>query len=244
VLDLNHMLRVDFLRCYDLDIDVVTCGDCCIGFGRTSPTANAACLSARRRGRWSCWCGRGRSSPPTRRRRGLLFRTNALLPLPARANARDLVVGEKREMAAHGKIHLTKQIDHFVAGDPELACHVVYAKLAQTILLAGSNRTRSMPLIRGGLDDGTDAFRELWIDDANNRRRFPTHRGPQLRSRRAFDHSNALCPKHRNNLVEAVVRGIGRNDGELQLATLRRITNQLHPDDYKPPAHSYSDQTE
>src|ERR1044071_1108317 len=103
-------------------------------------------------------------------------------------------------MTAHGNIHLTKQRDDVVTGDPELACHVVYAKLAQTILLAGSNRTRSMPLIRGGLDDGTNASRELWIDDANNRRRFPTHCSPKLRRRGAFDHSDVLCPKHRNNL--------------------------------------------
>ena len=66
-------------------------------------------------------------------------------------------------MAAHGKIHLTKQVDDFVAGDPELACHVVYAKLAQTILLAGSNRTRSMPLFRGGLGNSWRSSSFDWI---------------------------------------------------------------------------------
>ena len=73
-------------------------------------------------------------------------------------------------MAAHRNVHLTKDIDHLVAGDPELACHVVYAKLAQTVLLADPLGIRSLPLSGGLLDEDTNASRELCIDDANSRR--------------------------------------------------------------------------
>jgi hypothetical protein len=166
VLDLDHVFGLDRIRRGDFDVNLISGRDRTgigSGFSRATTTPNAACL--RCGSSWRCRgsgrCG-GRGAPSTARGwRGLLFRTNALLALPASADARDLVVAEKREMAAHGNVHLTKQIDHFVAGDPELAGHVVYAKLAQTILLAGSNRTRSMPLFRGGLDERTNASREL-----------------------------------------------------------------------------------
>ena len=46
-------------------------------------------------------------------------RRDALLALPARANARDLVVGEHAHMAANGNVHRPKKCDHFVGGDPE-----------------------------------------------------------------------------------------------------------------------------
>jgi hypothetical protein len=46
----------------------------------------------------TCRCGRSR----------LPLGANALLPLPPGAHARDLVIGQRAQMAAHGNIHLTK----------------------------------------------------------------------------------------------------------------------------------------
>src|SRR5215207_930426 len=145
-------------------------------------------------------------------------------------------------MAAHGDVHLTEESDHLIAGNPELACHVVYAKLAQTVLLAGSTRARSMPLNGGRLDDGTDAFRELWIDDSDGGRRFPSYRGAELGRRGTLDHTNVLCAKHRNNLVQAVVRCVRCHDGEPELSTLRRVSYTFDPDNYEPSVHADSDQ--
>lgn len=36
-------------------------------------------------------------------------------------------------MAAHGNVHLSKEVDHLIDGYPEFACHVVNEKLAQAL---------------------------------------------------------------------------------------------------------------
>jgi hypothetical protein len=66
------------------------------------------------------WCGGGRrlggdsggraatAATCGRWRSGLPLGTNALLALPPRPHARDLIVGQRAQMAAHGNIHLTK----------------------------------------------------------------------------------------------------------------------------------------
>ena len=137
---------------------------------------------------------------------------------------------------------MTEESDHLVTGDPEFACHVVYAKLAQTVLLAGSIRVRSMPLEGGRLDEGPNAFRELWIDDSDGGRRFPSYRGAEFGRRGPFDHANVLSAKHRNDLVQAVVRCVRCDDGELELSTLRRVSYLLHPDDHQSPVQTYTNQ--
>jgi len=89
-----------------------------------------------RRGRWRSrrWGFDGRRSA-TPRRRGrcvLSFGAQALFSFPAGAHTRDLLVGEQTQMTAHGDIHLPKQADDLIGGDPELASHVMNAKFAQT----------------------------------------------------------------------------------------------------------------
>lgn len=208
-----------------------------------TPTASDAGPFGRRCDGWrgSDWCHGSGSPTAARRRRRLLLGANPFLTLPARANASDLVVSEEREMAAYGDIHLTKEVDHLVTGDPELACHVVYTKLAQTVLLAGSRGVRSLPLVRGGLDERTNAPRELCIDDSNGSRRFPSNRGAKLGRRWSFDQSNAFRPQHGHNLVQAVPRCVRRYDGELELSPLRRVANLLHANNHEPPIHSDSE---
>jgi hypothetical protein len=55
----------------------------------------------------------------------------ALLPLPARAHPRDLVIGQHAQMAADGYVHRAEKLDHIIRRDAELAGHVMYAQLAQ-----------------------------------------------------------------------------------------------------------------
>jgi len=163
------MLDVDGIDVSDVRrgyVDVRIIGRCDSSLARKLRWAATTTNAGRLGGRWRGWRsssrgGRRRPATPPRRRCGLFLRTDALLTLPARADSRDLVVGEQSEMAANGHVHLTKNRDDFVAGNPELACHVVYAKLAQTILLADSTRVRSLPLDGGRLDESTNASREL-----------------------------------------------------------------------------------
>ena len=207
VLDRLDLIDIDAFRGDDLDLVLFGRGNARIArhLSRPPAAADARCLCRRGRSRSrGGWRGRGRISPAARWRRRLLFRTDALLALPSRADSRDLIVREQGEMAAHRDVHLAKQRDYVVAGYPELAGHVVYAKLAQTVLLAGSNRVRSMPPRRGLLDESANASRELWIDDPNGGRRFPSKRGAQLGRRRTFNYSNVLRPKHRHDFVEAM----------------------------------------
>src|SRR5204863_8025410 len=58
--------------------------------------------------------------------------TCALFAFPAGANSGHLVVTQRTQMAAHRNVHLTKEIDHLVAGNSELACQVMHSKLTQT----------------------------------------------------------------------------------------------------------------
>jgi hypothetical protein len=74
----------------------------------------------------------GGSAAPTRRGRRRC-NTRALLALPTGANACNLIVTQQTEMAAHGNIHLTKESEHLVAGNPEFARQIMYSKLAQPI---------------------------------------------------------------------------------------------------------------
>jgi hypothetical protein len=101
-------------------------------------TATTYRLSARRGG---SLCGDRRRSfrndssaattPRGRHWRRLLLGALALLPLPARADTRDLVIGEGAQMTAHLDVHRAKQSLHFVDGNPELDSHVIHEKLAQ-----------------------------------------------------------------------------------------------------------------
>jgi hypothetical protein len=73
--------------------------------------------------------GRGPAPPTSRSRRS--GNTCALLALPASADAGNLIVTQRTQMAAHRYVHLTKEIDYLVAWNPELACQIMYSKLAQ-----------------------------------------------------------------------------------------------------------------
>ena len=79
------------------------------GFGRGSRGGSATPTSC---GRWSS-------------------DTRSLLALPTGANAGDLIVAQWAQMTTHRNVHLTKEIDHLVARNSELARQVMYSKLAQ-----------------------------------------------------------------------------------------------------------------
>src|SRR5690348_5761983 len=103
---------------------------------RATAPADATLAGGRRRCRFRNRRRGGRSAAARRHRgRGLLLGARALLTLPARADSRHLVVGEQTQMAANRNVHLTKERDHIVRRDSEFTSHVVYAKLAQALLL-------------------------------------------------------------------------------------------------------------
>jgi hypothetical protein len=83
--------------------------------------------------RWSFRCGCSCTSTTTRSRSRRRCGACTFLTLPPRANSRDLVVRQRAHMRANRHVHLTKQCDHFIDGYAEFACHVVNAKLAQTL---------------------------------------------------------------------------------------------------------------
>jgi len=76
------------------------------------------------------WGSRGRTAttPGSRRRRR---NSCALLALPTGADTSDLIVAQRTEMAANGDVHLAKEVDHLVTGNPKLACQIMHSKLAQ-----------------------------------------------------------------------------------------------------------------
>src|SRR5829696_7546978 len=123
-------------------------------------------------------------------------------------------------MAADGNVHLTKQSHHLVGGDPELAGHVVYAKLAQTTLLWGSCRAR--------LHERANPFRELTIHDANDGGGLASRHSSEFGGARYLYESNPPGIQKRDHLVQTVVRGVGRHDRERHLVLLDRFTNTLH----------------
>jgi len=78
--------------------------------------------------------GRARPASPargSRRDSRRFFNPCALFPLPARANPRNLVIGQHAQMAADGYVHRAEELNHLIRGDAELASHVMYAQLAQ-----------------------------------------------------------------------------------------------------------------
>ena len=79
------------------------------------------------------WRRGGSRSAASARRSWWSCNTRALLTLPSGADAGNLIIAQRTEMAAHGNVHLTKEIDHLVAGDPEFARQIMYSKLAQPI---------------------------------------------------------------------------------------------------------------
>jgi hypothetical protein len=98
---------------------------------------SAAPTAQRRLGRGRRRRGRrlddNRSAAAGRRCRSVLsLRPRPLFPFPARAHAGDLVVREQTQMTAHRDVHLPKQTDNLIGGNPELASHVMNAKFAQT----------------------------------------------------------------------------------------------------------------
>jgi len=182
---------------------------------------------------------RGRSAAPTTRRRGrsrLSLGANALLALPPGSHARDLVVRQRAQMTTHGNVHLTKQSHHFVGGDPELASHVVYAKLAQTTLLWGSVGAR--------LHELANPFRELPIYDANHCCRFAADHAAQLGGTRYFYESNPPGIQKRDHLIEAVPRRVHRDDGVGDFVLLRLLPYLLHPDNRSTATHTEADEPE
>jgi hypothetical protein len=82
--------------------------------------------------RFRRWSGRSGSAAPTRRSRRSCD-TRTLLTLPASADAGNLIITQRTEMAAHGYVHLTKESGHLVAGHAEFARQIMYSKLAQPI---------------------------------------------------------------------------------------------------------------
>jgi hypothetical protein len=88
--------------------------------GRLSASADGFASSGRRNGlRHRLRSGRRSASPRGGRGRGLLLGAGALLTLPTRADASDLVVGEHTHVAANGNVHLAKKRDDFFGGHCE-----------------------------------------------------------------------------------------------------------------------------
>ena len=105
-----------------------------LGVGGADAAAYAGC------GR-GLWCNRRRLwrlPPPIRRRRGRLrgrCGARALLALPTRTHARDLVVRKHRLRAAgHRDFHHAEQREYILRSNLQIACQFVDA-LAQSILL-------------------------------------------------------------------------------------------------------------
>ena len=88
--------------------------------GRLSAPADGLASGRRRNGlRHRLRSGRRPASPRGGRGRGLLLGASALLTLPTRADASDLVVGEHTHVAANGNVHLPKKRDDFFGGHCE-----------------------------------------------------------------------------------------------------------------------------
>jgi hypothetical protein len=70
---------------------------------------------------------------PTTTTRGSWRRRDAcaFLALPTGADASDLIVAQWTEVATDRYIHLAKEVDHLVTGNPKFACQIVHSKLAQ-----------------------------------------------------------------------------------------------------------------
>src|SRR5205823_9140485 len=101
-------------------------------FGSTTAASYRTAVRWRRGFRFGLGRGRSSRSPAaTTCRRRWRSDARSFLTLPTSAYARDLIVAQRTEMAADGDIHLAQEADHLVAGNPELACQIMYSKLAQ-----------------------------------------------------------------------------------------------------------------
>jgi hypothetical protein len=104
----------------------------CLNIGCASPTAHGRFGSAWRRGGWRGFDDGRPTAPRGGRWRALLLGSRALLAFPTRPNPGYLIVREQTQMTANRDIHLPKQSDDLIGGNPEFASHVMNAKFAQT----------------------------------------------------------------------------------------------------------------
>ncbi len=112
--------------------------------GAATSSGSCATSAARRRRRRVQVPARPQARPLERRLRDddafrpqvQAARTRARFSRSQRARtARDLIVGERTQVAAHRNVHLTKQGDHLVSGNPELTGQVRYTQACSPILL-------------------------------------------------------------------------------------------------------------
>ena len=195
----------------------------------------------------------GRRRRPRRRRDGGAsarrggrprFSARARFSRSQRARTRDTWSSvSERQMAAHRDIHRPKHRDHLVRGDPELTCHVVYAKLAQTILLRERPsgpvpRPATRPRLR---ESRAPAARS---SDPDRRRRLPSRPPrPSSAAARPLDHIAPAAPRAAAHLVQRLCcDASGATIAERQLALLRRFPHPLHADDGAAPADSEPEQ--
>src|SRR5690606_17463676 len=132
-------------------------------------------------------------------------------------------------MAAHGHIHRTKKAYHLIVRDPELTCHVMNTKLAQTCLLSRARRA-SQPtgarLCRRR--QRANAAREISIQNTYRNRGLTSYRCAKFRRRRHFQLVNAASIQQRNQLVQAMSRGVHRHHGKPQATTQSGLAHLLN----------------
>jgi hypothetical protein len=98
-----------------------------------APPAAAALGGGGRLGLRFRWRGGGSGAATPTRRGRRSCNTRTLLTLPPGADAGNLIITQRTEMAAHRYVHLTKESGHLVAGHAEFARQIMYSKLAQPI---------------------------------------------------------------------------------------------------------------
>ena len=187
-----------------------------------------------------------RGPAPARQRRGgdarvgargrLLLRTHALFTLPARANARDLVVGEHTHMTANGMSIWRRSRDDFFGGHAEFVAPAHRLKACSNTLLTGL----------AGEPDDID-IREYRPPTA--RSTMPTtavwSRPPPRPIRAADGTSMNLTRRALSSgtiLSTTVARRVARDDREHHLVLLRRLPHLLHSHDHPASAHAKPEQ--
>src|SRR5690606_15109231 len=134
-------------------------------------------------------------------------------------------------MAAHGHVHRTKKVDHLFVRDPELACHVMNTKLAQTCLLSRARRASQPTGARPrGCRQRANAARKISIQNTDSHRGLATYRRTQFGGRRHLQCVNATRVQQRNHLFQAMPRGVQRHYRKAQPAAKGGLAHLLHTD--------------
>ena len=127
-----------------------------------------------------------------RRRRGAgggLFYARALLALPARAHARDLLVSEWAEMGANRHIHRAEEAHDLIG-------RICRTRLPCRALEAYSHRLL-MSSLGARVHQRADALRQLPVHDPDSGRRVPSNRCAERTGTRSGDPANSPSRQQR-----------------------------------------------